>query len=93
MNKTDQIKLLENLSKQKKFNKHFNRNFRLEKQGILEKTQELFKPIIDQQEKTNENILKAIEQNPNKFQQLKKIQLFYHQLKKLNRIIASSFNI
>ena len=66
MSKIKHIKLLENLSNQKKINKNFNRTFRLEKQGFSENTQELFKPIIDQQEKTNENILKAIEQNPNK---------------------------
>ena len=66
MSKIDHIKSLENLSKQKKINKNFNRKFRLEKQGFIEQSQELFKPIIEQQEKTNENILKAIEQNPNK---------------------------
>ena len=65
MSKINHIKLLENLSKQKKINKNFNRKFRLEKQGFIEQSQELFKPIIEQQEKTNENILKAIEQKPN----------------------------
>ena len=51
MSKINHIKLLENLSNQKKITKNLNRQFRLEKQGILEKTQELFKPIIEQQEK------------------------------------------
>ena len=54
------IKLLENLSKQKTINKIFNRKYRLEKQGFIEQSQELFK----QQQKTNENIQKVIEQKP-----------------------------
>ena len=86
MSKINHIKLLENLSNQKKINKNFNRQFRLEKQGFIEQSKELFKPIIEQQEKTNKNILKAIEQNPqNQVPAIEQPNRVFPPIKKLDR--------
>ena len=54
------IKDLELLALSREHQKNFNRDYRLQKKGLYEQSEDIFKPLIQQQEKQTE-VIKALE--------------------------------